>query len=186
MEAVTIVGGLTIATGLGLGIGVGARLLRIQAEARRDLKRSRRGREEPSESRLDLEKQITGTFRSDGRKRDSSIADQAIRNQDAYAGVMKEANNARAGDFIKAANTGADISSAGARRGYGITVGGYNQAYNLALQGNDINFKGTLKGAEKVRDAAVEAARLRSVAAVVSSVGHNIARDMEQGLTLRY
>jgi len=27
---------------------------------------------------------------------------------------------------------------------------------------------------------------LRAVAAVVSSVGHNIARDIEQGLTLRY
>jgi hypothetical protein len=28
--------------------------------------------------------------------------------------------------------------------------------------------------------------RLAEIAAVVSSVGHNIARDMEQGLTLRY
>jgi hypothetical protein len=35
------------------------------------------------------------------------------------------------------------------------------------------------------RDATIEAAKLRAVAAVGSAVGHNIARDMEQGLTLR-
>ena len=79
-----------------------------------------------------------------------------------------------------------ECDSAGARRGYGITVGGYNQAYDLNLRGNRINYEGAVKAAAQARDATIDAAKLRAVAAVVSSVGHNIARDIEQGMTLRY
>jgi hypothetical protein len=127
----------------------------------------------------------------------NTYTDQAIRNQGAAAGRfdqsqdryrenIKTANIDRANDLTVAADAGAAISSAGARRGYGITVGGYNQAYSLNLQGNRISYEGAVKAAEQARDAAIEAARLRAYAAVVSSVGHNIARDMEQGMMLRY
>jgi hypothetical protein len=127
----------------------------------------------------------------------NAYTDQAIRNQGAAAGRfdraqdlyrerMKTANIDRANDLTGAADAGAAISSAGARRGYGITVGGYNQAYNLNLLGNRKSYEGAVRAAEQARDAAIEAARLRAYAAVVSSVGHNIARDMEQGMTLRY
>ncbi len=127
----------------------------------------------------------------------NAYTDQSIRNQGAAAGRfdraqdlyrerMKTANIDRSNDLTGAANAGAAISSAGARRGYGVTVGGYNQAYYLNLQGNRIGYEGTVNAAAQVRDASIEAARLRAVAAVVSSVGHNIARDMEQGMTLRY
>jgi len=57
---------------------------------------------------------------------------------------------------------------------------------NLNLQGNRINYEGAIKAAAQAREVTIEAARLRAVAAVVSSVGHNIACDMEQGMTLRY
>ena len=65
-------------------------------------------------------------------------------------------------------------------------MGGYNQGYNLALQANEAKFGGTVKAAEKVRNAAVEAARLQAVASIINSVGHNVARNIEQGMTLRY
>jgi hypothetical protein len=127
----------------------------------------------------------------------NAYTDQAIRNQgdaagrfdraqDLYRERVKTATVVRANDLTGAADAGATISSAGARRGYGITVGGYNQAYTLNLQGNRINYEGAIKAAAQARDATIEAARLRAYAAVVSSVGHNIARDMEQGMTLRY
>jgi hypothetical protein len=99
---------------------------------------------------------------------------------------MRGATTQRAGDLTGAANAGAAISASGAKDGYKIAVGGYNQAYNLNLRANAVNYAGAVKAAGQVRDAAVDAARLRAVAAVVSSVGHNIARDMEQGMTLRY
>jgi hypothetical protein len=108
------------------------------------------------------------------------------RAQDAYCERMKTATFDRANDLTGAADAGAAIPSAGARRGNGITVGGYNQAYGLNLQGNRINYEGAVKAAAQARDATIEAAKLRAVVAVVSSVGHNIARDMEQGVTLRY
>lgn len=73
MEPIMIVGGLSIATGLGLGIGVGARLLRIQAEARRDLKRLERSREEVGAGDFDAEEQTIDLSRRSRRKRDSSI-----------------------------------------------------------------------------------------------------------------
>jgi hypothetical protein len=73
LEPITIVGGFVAATGLGLGVGVGARLLRIQAEARRDMKRLRQSREGRSERRFDLEEQATDRLLRDGRRRDSSI-----------------------------------------------------------------------------------------------------------------
>jgi len=127
----------------------------------------------------------------------NAYTDQAVRNQGAAAGRfdraqdlyrerMKTATIGRANDLTGAADAGAAISSAGARRGYGITIGGYNQAYDLNLRGNRINYEGAVKAAAQARDATIEAARLRAVAAVVSSVGHNIARDMEQGMMLRY
>ncbi len=66
MEPVAIAGGLSIATGLGLGIGLGARLMRLESDARRDLKRL--------EGRLaDLDERKAEVSLRAGRKRDSSI-----------------------------------------------------------------------------------------------------------------
>jgi len=127
----------------------------------------------------------------------NNYTDQAIGNQgtaavrfdqaqDRYRERMKVANIERAADFTGAANAGAAISASGAERGYKISIGGYNQAYNLNLRANAANYTGAVKAAGQARDAAIEAARLRAVAAVIGSVGQNIARDLEQGMTLRY
>jgi hypothetical protein len=77
-------------------------------------------------------------------------------------------------------------AAAGANLGAEVAKGGINQGYQLDLQANRINYEGAVSAAAQVRDASFEAARLRAVASVVSAVGHNIARVMEQGLTLRY
>jgi hypothetical protein len=82
VEPITIVGGFAVATGLGLGIGVGARLLRVQAEAWRDLKRLRQSKEGREEGLFDLDEQAIHLSRRNGRKRDSSIIglyDDALR-----------------------------------------------------------------------------------------------------------
>lgn len=99
---------------------------------------------------------------------------------------MKTGTAHRATDLTGAADAGAAISAAGARRGAGIAIGGHNQTYNLNLQANRINYDGAVKAITQVRDASFEAARLRALASFVSAIGHNLARDMEQGLTLRY
>jgi len=107
-------------------------------------------------------------------------------NQNLYREGVKTATVQRATDLTGAADAGSAIAAAGARRGAGIAVGGHNQAYSLNLQANRITYDGAVKAATQVRDASFEAARLRALSSVVSAVGHNVARDMEQGLTLRY
>ncbi|MBO0860906.1 MAG: hypothetical protein J2P21_20965 [Chloracidobacterium sp.] len=47
-------------------------------------------------------------------------------------------------------------------------------------------YDGAVKAATQVRDASFDAARLRALSTVIWAVGHNVARDMEQGLSLRY
>ena len=81
---------------------------------------------------------------------------------------------------------GASWAVAGANRGASVAKGGVNQGYRLDLQANRINYDGAVKAATQVRVASFEAARLRALSTVVSAVGHNVARDMEQGLALRY
>ena len=120
------------------------------------------------------------------RKAIDDYFNKTTENQRGYAGLMSGANDIRLTDLRNAANKGADIASKGARDGYGAVVGGYNQGYNLALQANEAKFGGTVKAAEKVWNAAVEAARLQAVASIINSVGHNVARNIEQGMTLRY
>jgi hypothetical protein len=107
-------------------------------------------------------------------------------NQGAYFWDMVGANERRALGLTFAEITGADQAAAGANLGAEVAKGGINQGYQLDLQANRINYEGSVSAAAQVRDASFEAARLRAVASVVSAVGHNIARDMEQGLTLRY
>jgi hypothetical protein len=81
MDLITIVGAGAAVTGLGLGIGVGFRLLRIQAEAWRDLRRLKQGEEGLS----DLDERTANPSRRDGRKRDSSIVGL-------YDNVLRHAN----------------------------------------------------------------------------------------------
>ncbi len=107
-------------------------------------------------------------------------------NQGVYFWDMVGANERRALGLTFAEIAGANQAAAGANLGAEVAKGGINQGYKLDLQANKINYEGAVSAAAQVRDASFEAARLRAVASVVSSVGHNIARDMEQGLTLRY
>jgi hypothetical protein len=80
------------------------------------------------------------------------------------------------------ANAQIDAANAYANR----TAGGINQAARLERQANLVTYEGAVGAAKEVRDASVQAAPLRAVAAVMSAMGHNIARNAEQGMTLRY
>jgi hypothetical protein len=127
-----------------------------------------------------------GKYTKDTIDIEGAAATRFDRNQNLYREKMEGAIKQRAINLTGAANEGAAISAGGAKDGYNIAVGGYNQAYKLNLQANAVNYAGAVKAAGQVRDASVEAAKLRAAAAVIGSVGHNIARDMEQGMTLRY
>jgi hypothetical protein len=136
--------------------------------------------------------------RADGKQRalteafDTRIANQEgasrslVQNQEMYLGEIVGANQRRAQGLTAAEIAGATQAAAGANRGAAVAKGGVNQGYQLDLQANWKNYDGAVKAAKQVRDASFEAARLRALSTVVSAVGHNVARDMEQGLALRY
>jgi hypothetical protein len=65
-------------------------------------------------------------------------------------------------------------------------TGGYYNAYSLVLDGNRIIKEGSIKAAEKVQTASLDAARMRYNAAIISDLGRTAAKDIEQALTLRY
>jgi hypothetical protein len=109
-----------------------------------------------------------------------------VQNQGDYVREMVSVNRWRAEGLTAAEVAGASWAVAGANRGASVAKGGVNQGYRLDLQANRINYDGAVKAATQVRDASFEAARLRALSTVVSAVGHNVARDMEQGLALRY
>ncbi len=130
--------------------------------------------------------QALGDYTSTSIHNQATAAGRFDQNQNLYREGVKTATVQRANDLTGAADAGTAIAAAGARRGAGIAIGGHNQAYSLNLQANRITYDGAVKAATQVRDASFEAARLRALSSVVSAVGHNIARDMEQGLALRY
>lgn len=107
-------------------------------------------------------------------------------NQDIYFDRMSGAYSQYAKGQIDAANAGAAQAAGGVTRGTAITIGGINQGAGLERQGNKIIFDTSVSAAGQVRDAAVEAARLHAISSVINSVGHNVAREIEQGLALRY
>jgi len=128
---------------------------------------------------------LTGAF-------DTRIANQErvarylAQNQEIYRWEIVGANQRRAQGLTAAEIAGANRAVAGANSGAVVAKGGVNQGYRLDLQANRINYEGAVRAATQVRDASFEAARLRALSTVVSAVGHNVARDMEQGLALRF
>jgi hypothetical protein len=109
-----------------------------------------------------------------------------VANQDVYFTQMTDAHQKFAQGQIDAANAGASQAAGGVNRGTAITISGINQGASLEQRANTITFQGSVQAAGQVRDAAFEAARLHALASVISSVGHNVARNLEHGLTLRY
>jgi hypothetical protein len=65
-------------------------------------------------------------------------------------------------------------------------AGGINKSSALQLQANERTYEGAVKGAHEVLNASSAAAQLRAVSSVMSNIGHNVARNAEQGMALRY
>jgi hypothetical protein len=139
-----------------------------------------------------IQDRAAGKQRALGEAFDTRIANQEgasrslVQNQETYFWDVVGANQRRAEGLTAAEMAGANRAVAGANRGAAVAKGGVDQGYRLDLQSNRITYDGAVKAASQARDASFEAARLRALSTVVSAVGHNVARDMEQGLALRY
>jgi len=84
-------------------------------------------------------------------------------NQDRYLGRMTQAHQDYAQGQINAATEGASQAAGGVNRGTAITIGGINRSASLEQRANRVTFDASIKSAGQVRDAAIEAARLRAL-----------------------
>lgn len=107
-------------------------------------------------------------------------------NQDAYLRQMTEIHQRYSQDQIAAVRAGSDQAAGGATRGTSITMGGINQAASIETRANRAMAEGSITAASQVRDAALQAARLHMASAIVHQLTRAAARQIEQGLTLRY
>jgi hypothetical protein len=90
------------------------------------------------------------------------------------------------GDLYGAHGTFADAQIGAAKSYANQAAGGVNSAAGIEREANLVTYQGAMSAATQMQAATIEAARLRSIATVMSAVGHNIARNAEQGMTLRY
>jgi hypothetical protein len=90
-------------------------------------------------------------------------------------------------DQTLAANKQYEKRAAGAvYAGANQAAGGVQQGANLLGQASTIEREGVLKSASQIRDAGLEAARLRATASIIGTVTRDMAKRLEQGMTLRY
>lgn len=101
--------------------------------------------------------------------------DAAAKSLSTYADSMYGAQGKYADAQIGAASTYANQ-----------TAGGINRAAGLEREANRVIYSGAVSAAMQVQTATIEAARLRSIAAVMNAVGHSISRCTEQGMALRF
>jgi hypothetical protein len=87
---------------------------------------------------------------------------------------------------VAAINEGAGIAAGGANRGAAISAGGVNKAYGLELEGNKIQFNTTNTAAGQIKDANLDASRMRELSTVISGMARDMDRRIEEGMRQRY
>jgi hypothetical protein len=107
-------------------------------------------------------------------------------NQDAYLRQMTEIHQRYSQDQIAAVRAGSEQAAGGATRGTSITMGGINRAASIELSANKAVADGSIAAAGQVRDSSLQAARLHMASAIMHQLTRAAARQIEQGLTLRY
>ncbi len=87
---------------------------------------------------------------------------------------------------VTAINQGAGIAAGGANRSAAISAGGVNKAYGLEVEGNKIQFNTTNTAAGQVKEANLEASRMRELSTVISGMARDMDRRIEEGMRQRY
>ncbi|HWP45248.1 MAG TPA: hypothetical protein VNO14_18545 [Blastocatellia bacterium] len=111
-----------------------------------------------------------------------SLTNTEVERLEAY----KRAGNENLAETV-AANKAFESRAKGAiYGGAGQAAGGVKEGAVLLGQANTRELDGALKAASQIRDAGMEAARLRAMSMVIGTVSRDIARRLEQSMTLRY
>jgi hypothetical protein len=103
-----------------------------------------------------------------------------------YQTEMNQAIDKQASAQIAGVNAGAGQAIGGYQRAAGQAQAGVQQNYQLELGANRQVYVSQVDAAGQIRNAGLEAAKLRQAAAVIAQVGREISREVGQGLRIRF
>lgn len=106
--------------------------------------------------------------------------------QHMYQGNIETAAQDQYKGNVAAINEGAGVAAGGANRGAATSAGGVNKAYGLELEGNKIQFNTTNTAAGQIKDANLDASRMRELSTVISGMARDMDRRIEEGMRQRY
>jgi hypothetical protein len=116
----------------------------------------------------------------------NSAASKSIASSQQYSSDMKVAIDRQAGGQIAGVNAGAGEAIGGYQRGAAQARSGVDQNYRLELGANKQIYVTQVDAAGQIRNAGLEAAKLRQAAAVIAAVGREISREVGQGMRIRF
>jgi len=115
-----------------------------------------------------------------------ATANTVQKSQFTYRDDMKVATDAQLAGNTSAINAGASTAAGGANRGAAIAKAGVDQAYSLELKANQAQYTSTTTAAGQIKDANLEAARLRELQAIITGIARDMDRRVEEGMRQRY
>jgi hypothetical protein len=130
--------------------------------------------------------QTADTYRDNVTGLQNRAASKSVSSSQQYEADMKVAIDRQAGEQIAGVNAGAGEAIGGYRRGATEARGGVEQNYRKELDGNRAIYISQVDAAGQIRNAGLEAAKLRQAAAVITQVGREISREVGQGMRIRF
>jgi hypothetical protein len=130
--------------------------------------------------------QTTDVYRDSVTGLQTTAASNSVSSSQQYEADMKVAIEKQAGEQIAGVNAGAGEAIGGYKRGASEARGGVEQNYRMELDANKKINVSQVDAAVQIRNAGLEAAKLRQAAAVIAAVGREISREVGQGMRMRF
>lgn len=128
----------------------------------------------------------TTLFSAETVQNQETAANRITYSAEQYQKEMNVAVDRQAGAQVAGVNAGAGQAIGGYQRGASQARSGVDQNYQLELGANRQIYVSQVDAAGQIRNAGLEAAKLRQAAAVVAAVGREISREVGQGMRIRF
>jgi len=128
----------------------------------------------------------TEEFSRDMVQNQETTANRVVYSSQRYQTEMNQAIDKQAGGQIAGVNAGAGQAIGGYQRGATQARTGVEQNYQAEVGANKQIYVTQVDAAGQMRNAGMEAAKLRQAAAVIAAVGREISREVGQGMRIRF
>ena len=118
------------------------------------------------------------------RQNQETTANRVVYSSQQYQKEMNVAIDRQASQQTAGVNAGAGEAIGGYRRGAAEARGGVEQNYHKELDANRAVYVSQVDASGQIRNAGLDAAKLRQAAAVIAQVGREISREVGQGMPI--